>query len=254
MGRHGGGGRSRRRVGVFVPLVVIGVLVASAIGFGIWLWSVRSVVDPIDAQPVDAYAVVVSSPSCTSGSGTTVIDLSLTPVVRSSLSACGRRAGERVAVQYLKGDPQQVRLAGTTIAHNSPQSRWLPIAIVAAGLLAVIATIALMLDRRRSRHSGASRVTVAQLKAGSTEPSPSARVDGVMVKPVMAAASGTPPDRNAVDSGSEHSPSTGGQSAEVTSRIAVAGFPGSEWHPFRPDEIALEEDLFTHRGPQAPDA
>lgn len=261
MGRHGGGRRGPRGARVSVPLIVIGVLVACAIGFAVWLWSVRSVTDPVDAQPVDAYAVVVSSPSCTSADGTTVIDLSLTPVVRSSLSACGRRVGERLAVQYLRGDPQQVRLAGTTTAHNSPQSRWLPIAIVAAGLLAVIGTIALMVDRRSARHTGTARVTVAQLRAASGEPSPAARVDGTVgVAPARrdrllaparrdrSPAPGTPSTAEAASVDGRVPPADG--AADVTSRIAIPAIPGV---PFRPEEIAVEEDLFTHRGPQAPD-
>ena len=236
-GQHGGGRKSRRAVRLSVPLVVIGLLIVAAVGFGIWLWSVRSVTDPIDANPVDAYAVVVSSPSCTSGSGTTVVDLTLTPPVRSSLSACGRKSGERLAVQYLQGHPDQVRLAGTTVAHSNPASRWLPIAILAAGLLAVIATIALLIERRQSRHAGqATRVTVAQLRAGAARPTPAP-------EPVAAPAvsTGTAPIPRSEDN------------PDVTSRIAMPGFPGAAAAPFRPSEIAVEEDLFTHHGQEPPD-
>lgn len=265
MGRHGAGGTTKRPARISLPLVAIGVLVIAAIGFAVWLSSLKSVTDPIDAQPVDAYAVVVSSPSCTSGAGTTVIDLNLTPTVRSSLSACGRRVGEQVAVQYLDGHPDQARLAGTTIAHNSPAGRWLPIAIVAAGLLAVIATMALLVDRRASRHAGgATQVTVAQLRAGG--------VVGLAGPGASVGPAGTvdPPSRaEAVATGAVPSapvtpgPGWGGSSAvaegepsvdnpDATSRIAIPGFPGPAL-PFRPSEIAVEEDLFTHRGQEAPD-
>lgn len=171
MGRHDAGHRSRRVPRVSVPAVSIVVLVLAAVGFAGWLWSVRSVTDPIDAHPVDAYAVVVSSPGCTSGSGSTVIDLFLQPVVRSSLSGCGQRVGARLAVQYLDGHPEQVRLAGTTVANGSALARWLPIAIVAAGLLAVIAMIALLIGRRPSRHRGrVGHISVADLLAPGTGP------------------------------------------------------------------------------------
>ncbi len=279
MGRHGAGQTSRRAARISIPLVVIGVLVLAAIGFGSWLWSVRSVTDPIDAHPVDAYAVVVTSPSCTSGSGTTVIDLDMPPTVRTSLSACGRKVGERLAVQYLSGHPEQVRLSGTTVAHNTALGRWLPIAILGAGLLAVIATVALMIDRRTSRHSGVgARVTMAQLRA--KEPGGPA-VPAAYVSPFVAitdtgGASETgrhavvkpatehrvvasPGDIVAADAQSvsltsqDVSSTAGDVNPDVTSRIVMPGGPGEQRTPFRPSEIAVEDDLFTHRGPEAPD-
>ena len=253
VGQHGAGQQGRRAVRLSVPLIVIGVLVAAAIGFGIWLWSVRSVTDPIDAGPVDAYAVVVSSPSCTSGGGTTVIDLTLTPPLRSSLSACGRKTGERLAVQYLQGHPDQVRLAGTTVAHSNPASRWLPIAILAAGLLAVIATIALLIERRQSRHTGATaRVTVAQLRAGAGEASGSAATIGS--SPAVAPTTDpVPPDPRPAAAQPDTSATPPEDNPDVTSRIAMPGFPGATVQPFRPSEIAVEEDLFTHHGHEPPD-
>lgn len=262
MGRHGAGQTSKGAARVSLPLVVIGGLVLAAIGFGIWLWSIRSVVDPIDAKPIDAYAVVVSSPSCTSGSGTTVIDLTLTPPVRSSLSACGRKAGERLAVEYLGGHPDQVRLAGTTIAHNSAAGRWLPIAILAAGLLAAVATMALLIERRQSRHTGAgARVTVAQLRAGMA--SSSMPVAGLPASSLAGGPAVVVTSVTRVD-GAEHPaaqwvrPEESGEEVlavnpDVTSRIAIPGFPGGAVHPFRPSEIDVDDDLFTHRGLEAPD-
>jgi hypothetical protein len=254
MGRHGAGGTATRRARISVPLVMIGVLVVAAIGFGIWLWSLKSVTDPIDAKPVDAYAVVLSSPSCTSGAGTTVIDLNLTPVVRSSLSACGRRVGEQVAVQYLDGHPDQARLAGTTIAHNSPAGRWLPIAIVAAGLLALIATIALLVERRQSRHAGtATRVTVAQLQAGGVvgRAPVSAWLGSGGAVPVPAAS--VTPMTDQVAPSAQMAGDVLGDNPDATARIAVPGSAGPAAQPFRPSQISVDGDLFTHRGPEAPD-
>ncbi len=270
MGRHGAGQSHKRAARISIPLVVIGVLVIAAIGFGIWLWSIKSVTDPIDAHPVDAYAVVVSSPSCTSGSGTTVIDLDMPPVVRTSLSACGRKAGERLAVQYLFGHPDQVRMAGTTVAHNTALGRWLPIAILGAGLLAVVATVALMIDRRASRHGAVgSGVTVAQLRAKGPEgePVPSAYVspfgsltgDGRVPSTGRHSAVG-----HAVGAGMPGGPAAGpvrdgvpDAVAEVnpdeTTRIALPGIRDEHAIPFLPSDITVEDDLFTHRGPEAPD-
>ena len=229
MGRHGGGPTGRTRASW--PVVAIGVLVLAAVGFGFWLWSVRSVDDPIDANPVDAYAVVVSSPSCTAGSGSTVIDLNLQPAVRSSISACGRRAGERIAVQYLAGHPDQARLAGTTVAHNDSTSRWLPIAILAAGLLAVIGVLSLLIDRHRSRHDGRStgaveRRTVAQLRAAALEPVPAAAEPAA---PTQAQATSETPDGSRPDT-----------------PVAAGVFPGVGSTPVRLRDI-IDEDLFTHR-------
>ncbi len=237
MGRHGAAHTSGRAVRVSIPLIAIGAVVIAAIGFAIWLWSVRSITDPIDGHPVDAYAVVISSPACTSGSGSTVIDLSVNPVVRSSLSACGRRTGERLAVQYLAAHPDQVRLAGTTVARGSALGRWLPVAIVAAGLLAVVATIALTIDRRQSRHAGGrAKVTVAQLRAAADPPVDPMEVgDDHPGKP--------PPDPATADE----------PTADVTARIAISGFSDATPRPFRASEILVKDELFTHRGPEAPD-
>jgi hypothetical protein len=247
MGRHGGG--PSRRTHASWPVVAIGVLVVAAIGFGFWLWSVRSADDPIDAGPVDAYAVVVSSPSCTAGSGSTVIDLNLDTAVRSSLSACGRRVGERVAVQYLAGHPDQARLAGTAVAHNNSAGRWLPIAILAAGLLAVIGTLSLLIDRRRSRHDGTAagavaRPTVAQLRAAAGM----SATAGVTVPGKSHHAVGTQPVNPAdTDAGGDAEfAASGDASPDTTSRIAAGAIRGIGSPPLRPSDI-VDEDLFTHR-------
>ncbi|SDO21366.1 hypothetical protein SAMN04515671_0168 [Nakamurella panacisegetis] len=227
-----------------VPLVAAGLLVVAAVGFGIWLWSVRSVTDPIDADPVDAYAVVMSSPSCASGAGNTVVELAVTPPVRSSVSACGHRVGERVAVQYLQGHPDQARLSGTTVAHADPAGRWLPIAILAAGLLAVIATVTLLVERRASRHAGSpARVTVAQLRAGASTPAVDPPPAGWTPRPAAATSAPAPPAASTEPA----------DNPDVTSRVAMPGFPGATVQPFRPSEIAVDEDLFTHHGVEPPD-
>lgn len=228
-------------------MVAIGVLVVAAIGFGFWLWSVRSVDDPIDANPVDAYATVLSSPSCTAGTGATVIDLNLDTTVRSSLSACGRRVGERVAVQYLAGHPDQARLAGTAVAHNNSAGRWLPIAILAAGLLAVIGTLSLLIDRRRSRHDGSStgvaRPTVAELRAAAGMSATGTSVAGTGVAGAPPAgelpAGELPGHPGGLDAADDAGPDT-------TTRIAAGTLRGIGAVPLRPSDI-VDEDLFTHR-------
>ena len=274
-------------------MIAVVVLVALAVAFGAWLWSVRSVDDPIDAAPVDAYAVVVSSPACT-GSGSTAIDLNLSPVVRSSISACGRRVGERLAVQYLAGHPEQARLAGTTVAHNSSAARWLPIAIVGAGLLAVLGTVSLLFDRRPSRHdtrSGRSgpRLTVSQLRAGakestgtehfgtgtaSAETGDDLPVTGDAVQatgdPVGAIGDRVGVTRNGIGMTGDDVRVTGDAVGSTDDQVeasaslertygtvatdrgagavppAATAVTGSS--PFRAADIALDDELFTHRG------
>jgi len=241
MGRHGAAGSRRPTARLSPASSAIGIFLICAIGFGVWLWSLRSVSDPVDAHPVDAYAVVVSSPSCTSGAGSTVIDLTGPPVVRSTLSACGRRIGERVAVQYLDGHPEVVRLAGTTVAHESPQGRWLPLAILAAGSLAVLAAIVLIFERRRTRHTSTTGITVAQLQAGSREPAPVTPPSARMHPPSALSAAPT-----ALGDDSDDSP-------EVTPRSDRPSIPGVPAHRFRADEVVVEGDLFTDQRPQDQD-
>jgi hypothetical protein len=230
-------------------VVAIGVLVLAAIAFGFWLWSVRSVEDPIDAHPVDAYAVVVSSPSCTAGSGATVVDLNLDTAVRSSLSACGRRVGERVAVQYLAGHPDQARLAGTAVAHNGSAGRWLPIAILAAGLLAVIGTLSLLVERRRSRHDGTSagataRPTVAQLRAAAAM---SDDADATVAGAAHRSTAPRPAESIVVAPGGDAELDAADEAgADTTTRIAAGAMRGIGSTPLRPSDI-VDEDLFTHR-------
>ncbi|MTD13187.1 hypothetical protein GIS00_04400 [Nakamurella sp. YIM 132087] len=173
MGRHGAPeARSTRRV----PWVLIGVVVllVAAIGLGIWWWTLRSQTDPISADPVDGYAVVVSSPACPGGEGTVVDIAGTDPVVRATMDACGYPEGRRIAVQYLASDPAQVRLAGTGTAAGTPSAaRWLPLAILLTGGLAVAATLQQLIERRRSRHSGrGTRVSMADLRARGESAAP----------------------------------------------------------------------------------
>lgn len=235
-------------------MIAIGLLVVVAIGFGIWLWSIRSVADPVEKNPVDAYAVVVSSPSCTAGNGSTVIDLSISPPVRSSISACGRRVGERIAVQYLAGQPD---LAGTAVAHNNSARSWLPIAILAAGLLAVIGILSLLIDRHRSRHDSrdpgaGERLTVAQLRAGAADSaSPAAGPTGITTGTTTegrharpAGATVDPPTADTAESFGPDTPTD--TSPDTTTRIASGTVPGIGSTPLRSSDI-VDEDLFTHR-------
>lgn len=173
MGRHGAQQSPPRRR---APFAVIGlmVLLLAAVGLGIWWWSLGSHRDPIDASPVLGYAVVVSSPGCDSPAADTVVDLlDVTPAVRATINACGRAQDERIAVDYLAGNPSQARVAGTSTAGTSTTGRWLPLAILAAGVLAVGAAIVLLADRRRSRQITTSRrVSVAELRRAVLDGAP----------------------------------------------------------------------------------
>ncbi len=156
-----------RRIRTALPAVGICLLLIGAILLGVWWWHLRSVTDPIDANPVDAYATVVSSPSCSSGSRTTVRLSGTGPAVTARISGCGFATDQRLAVQYLEGHPTQMRLAGTTTAGSAGLAgKLLPIGILAAGLVAVFAAIALVVERRRSRHlASADRISVADLRS-----------------------------------------------------------------------------------------
>jgi len=213
-----------------IPLIAISGLVLAAIGFGVWLWSVKSVNDPIDVKPVAAFAVVVSSPSCISKSGVTVIDLSLSPVVRSSVSACGQRVGAKIAVQYLAGHSEQARLAGTTVARNSANGKWLPLAIVAAGFLALVATIALLIERRQSRHTSTkSKLRLAQQRSGAGQ-------ESAGQEPAGQEPAGQEP------ASQEHASQL--PMGQRTDEAAAAGSSTSG------DDASVEPDLFMHQGPE----
>lgn len=153
-------------------MIVIVVMLVGALVLGLWWWSLRHTADPIDSDPVGASAIVVSSPSCGRGDVTTVRIPSVDDAAAVGLSGCGFIDGQRVAVQYLKGHPDQVRLAGTSTAGAGQTSRLLlPYAILAAGLVAVIAAIMMVAGRRRAgrrragRRASAGGVSVDELRA-----------------------------------------------------------------------------------------
>lgn len=170
------GRRERGGLAAIAPVAGICLLVLGAIVLGIWWWTIRSVADPIDADPVDAYAQVISSPPCAAGGQTQVRISGVEPPVTATLSGCGFAPDQRLAVQYLAGHPDRVRLTGSSVAGTqSLAGRLLPLGILAAGLVAVLATVALLVDRRRSRHAPmASRVTVAQLRSRAGRPADAA--------------------------------------------------------------------------------
>jgi hypothetical protein len=189
MGRHATPAEPSRKVALprFAPgAVAVVVLVLVAVGLGIWWWTLRSSTDPIDANPVNGTATVVSSQACPASGGTVVEIDGLTPPVQATMDACGYTAGRQVAVEYLAGDPAKVRLAGTSEGGASGASRWLPLAILVAGVLAVGGLVLLLFDRRRSRH-GRRRVETA---APPTAPQPAPQAtaaqptDGTEAPPV----------------------------------------------------------------------
>lgn len=225
MGRHADAAESSRRLRISIPIVAICVLLIGAAALGVWWWRLKSVTDPIDADPVDAYAVVVSAPACTdtAGGNATVTISGTAPAVTASLNACGYAPGARIAVQYLAGHPDQVRLSGTSIAGKGGMaSRLLPLGILAAGMVAVLATIALLVDRRRSRHVEKShRVTVAQLQAARATPAAGWRVSEF--------------------DGASGGPAGGGE------RSAPAPF-AEPTHVLPSGFVMIDEHLFTHDG------
>lgn len=251
MGRHADTSRKR---GFHVPIGVISIVIvlACAVGLGIWWWSLKSATDPIDANPVDAYGVVVSSPACPAGGSTIVTVSGTNPPVKATLDACGYRVGEQLPIQYLAGHPETVRLAGTSTAGtHSLAARLLPIGILAAGLIAVLATIALLIDRRRSRHQVA--------------PTPR-RAVRVPARAAAAAGSAAPATRSGVDATASVVEGSGaaGQQAAPAAGVADsqdAVFSEEGYGSGRQDAVqALESSvvmdagaLFTHANPEPPE-
>ena len=139
-----------------VATIVLGSLIVLVIAVGSWLGS-RAQPAP-NAGALDASAVVVSSLACTDGAHGTVVDV-LGPtgwpagsVVRATLDGCGYQEGQRLAVQFLPGDPTQVTLAGTDDAGDGVTGgRLLPFGLAVVALLAVGALLAVWLDSRRAR-------------------------------------------------------------------------------------------------------
>lgn len=160
-------------------IVVLIALLVVVLGLGLWWWSQRAPRDPIDAAPVAATAVVLTSPACAAdGTGDTVVDLGLDTSTRSSLSGCGFAAGQRLDVEYRSGDPARVRLAGTSTAGSGGAPRWLPFLILLVGLLVLGITATLLFfgagRRRTTRVEQAARISVAELRRTRQSPVPPA--------------------------------------------------------------------------------
>ena len=150
---------------------------AAAIGFAFWLWSVRSVDDPIDAHPVDAYAVVVSSPQLHGRLG--IHRHRPEPGHHGAQFAQCLRATDRRTCR--RAIPCRTSGPGAVGRYQrgaqQPAGRWLPIAIVAVGLLAVVGTH-LAADRPPPcpAQDGPGHGGAAAGRRGRT--APAARVDG----------------------------------------------------------------------------
>ncbi len=163
---------------------------------------------------------------------------------------------------------QLLAVVGIGIWWSSTQQGGMPgqgfvVAVVAVSVLALVATIALMISRRDSwRAVLPAGVTVGQLRAGSHRNPPVALAGGhrfVAGYPASGHQGGSVDpvdspggDRGAADGGGE-SESVDDANPDVTSRIAMARFPVMPPRPFRLSEIALHDDLFTHRAAETPD-
>lgn len=262
-----GARRERSRFATIAPVAVICLLLIGAVVLGIWWWNIRSVTDPIEAAPVDAYAQVVSSPACSAGGQTLVRISGIEPPVTASLSGCGFARDQRLAVQYLAGHPEQARLTGSSVAGGqSLSSRLLPIGILAAGLVAVLATVALLVDRRRSRHAkAAARVTVAQLRSRAAPSTPAATPGWAAGGPVRssdhqgglgsirtAESSGGPAGHTAIASARVTGQQDADSTADDQGLLDPARVDGTEpAHLFPSGFVMIDEQLFTHSGPEA---
>jgi hypothetical protein len=170
MGRHGGA--KARRPRLTGTIVVLVLLVAGAVALGLWWARLGAKADPVAADPVSGYGIVVASPPCTdaaNGGVTTVTVVGST--IQATLDACGYRQGQRLAIEYLRGHPETARLAGTSTGTQAIGIRKvLPYVILGVGLLAVAAAILLIRERRsghRQQRAATERVTVAELQAAA---------------------------------------------------------------------------------------
>ncbi|GAA1998856.1 hypothetical protein JL107_11875 [Nakamurella flavida] len=172
-GRHrlppGRPGRGPAITALLGSVLIIGVALAVPAG--------AHGADPIDADPVTAFALVVDAPACTAATTPATVEL-LDPVLRAALDGCGLTAGQRIAVEYLRNEPGVVRLAGTsTSGVDGGSGRWVAAGLAVLALLAVLAVVVLVGAHRRGRPTGPS-VTVADLitrLAAAPTPAPAVR-------------------------------------------------------------------------------
>lgn len=248
MGRHGSGAPEVTRR-PWPLLVAVAVLVLVAAGLGWWWWSLRSTVDPIDADPVDGYAVVVSSAECPDVG--VVVDLQPpAPAQQATVDGCGQREGRRVAIEYLATDPTQVRLAGTTVAAAPGPERWLPIGILAAGVLAIGATLFLVIERRIHHDDSTTPVSVDELRRRAAVPAavelPDQKSPPALEQPAPEQPAPDPPAP--VDPAP--TPLAPGSDRDIgdTDQLYLGPIPAQV-----EVESPTSGDLFTHRGPEAAD-
>ena len=204
MGRHGGAAARRPRLtGTMAALVLV---LLGAVALGIWWARLGSGSDPVDAAPVSGYGVVVASSPCTDATagGRTVVTV-VGSTSQASLNACGYRQGQRLAIEYLRDHPETARLAGTsTGAVSTGLRRVLPYLILGLGLLAVIAAILLIRQRRaghRNARTAEPRVTVAELQAAAAAAS-AAQQAGPKPSITVHPSPQAPPPPDATDPGS----------------------------------------------------
>jgi len=201
MGRHAEGKHSGSKRRVRPLPILFGVAgLAVVIALGVWWWGLRDSTDPIDADPQRAYAVVVASQPCTDPNAGTTVEFQVAgQTVSASLGGCGFKVDQRLAIQYLGANPEQIRLVGVTATPaSSTLKRLLPIAILAIGFVAVIAALALIREKRQGRRrmsaaTAGSALTVSQMReavlAARPEPAPASPADpaGVTIIGVPAA-------------------------------------------------------------------
>ncbi len=251
MGRHArGASRSRARVlaGALTALVIAAIVVGS--------WLASRADTGTDTGMVDASAVVVSSTACTAGSGQTLVDV-VTPVDsatgsapgRTALDACGYQEGQQVAVRYRSGDLSTVALAGTT--DTTAPGALLPLGLAVAGLLAIVAVLAVYADGRgrplRHRHAvvGADGRGRSLQDAGDGAGADVAAMDGVVP---VAHFDGFPDASAEFAAGRSTVPAIAGNGESAATTGAVdATTPG--WGAFRTDPQSMQFPDHNGHGP-----
>jgi hypothetical protein len=137
------------------------------LALGTWWWSLKSTSDPVAADPVSAYATVLTSDPCTAADATTSVSFTTANgPATAAIHVCGYKPNQSLLVEYLRADPAQARPAGSTPAPTSAVKRLLPVGILFLTVVVAAALVFLVRDRPRRRHPRPEPVTTRSARHG----------------------------------------------------------------------------------------